>query len=82
MPIYEFQCEACGEEFEVLLKSRSEMGEVSCPKCQSSKTKRLMSAAAALIDSGQTGGDQPRVAESHRCPSGTCTHLELPGHAR
>ncbi len=82
MPIYEFQCEACGEEFEVLLKSRSEISEVTCQKCGGKKLRRLMSTITPIVDSGGGGEDKPRVAESHRCETGTCTHLELPGHSR
>ena len=82
MPIYEFRCEECGEEFEVLLKSRSEAGEVNCSRCGSQKVKRLMSVATPLVDSGGGNTDRPRVAETHRCDTGTCTHLELPGYSR
>ena len=32
MPLYEFQCEECGEEFEVI-KSASDKEPESCPSC-------------------------------------------------
>ena len=82
MPIYEFRCEDCSEEFEVLLKSRAEADKVSCKKCGGSRVKRLMSTITPIVDSGGEGSDRPRVAETHRCDTGTCTHLELPGHTR
>lgn len=83
MPIYEFSCEDCGEEFEVLLKSRSEADEVACKKCGSRKVRRLMSTITPIVDSGGGGeADRPRVAETHKCDTGTCTHLELPGYRR
>jgi len=81
MPIYEFRCEDCGEEFEELIKSKTEVDSISCKKCGSPKVKRLMSVAAAIVDSGN-GSDKPRVAETHKCDTGTCTHLELPGYRR
>lgn len=82
MPIYEFRCEACGEEFEVLCRNREEASEVKCKECGSEKVKRLMSTITPMVDSGSGSADRPRVAESHRCETGTCTHLELPGHSR
>ena len=82
MPIYEFRCEDCGEEFEVLLKSRAEAEGVTCKKCGGSRVKRLMSTITPIVDSGGGAADRPRVAESHKCETGTCTHLELPGHSR
>ncbi|RUM89039.1 MAG: zinc ribbon domain-containing protein [Thermodesulfatator sp.] len=82
MPIYEFHCEECGEEFEVLCRNRAEAEEVKCQKCGSSKVKRLMSTITPIVDSGGKASDRPRVAETHTCETGTCTHLELPGYSR
>jgi len=82
MPIYEFKCESCGEEFEVLLKSRDEISGVKCPSCGSNKVSRLMSVVNSIISSSSKGGDKPRIVESHKCETGTCTHIELPGHSR
>ena len=41
MPLYDFRCQSCGHEFEVLVRS----GEASptCPECQSSELERLLS---------------------------------------
>ena len=43
MPIYEYQCKKCSQEFEVLLRSGDKESSLTCPKCQSKKIKRLMS---------------------------------------
>ncbi|OAQ20785.1 FmdB family zinc ribbon protein [Thermosulfurimonas dismutans] len=43
MPIYEFECEACGEVFEELVFGGKIEG-IKCKKCQSEKVKKLMSA--------------------------------------
>lgn len=40
MPIYEYSCEACGHEFETLVRGES---EPECPSCQSRDLKRLLS---------------------------------------
>uniref|UniRef100_A0A832LWP3 Zinc ribbon domain-containing protein n=1 Tax=Caldimicrobium thiodismutans TaxID=1653476 RepID=A0A832LWP3_9BACT len=84
MPIFEFKCLDCGAEFEVLLKNKEEISKVNCKACQSPRVERLMSVVHSLLR-GSTStkeGDRPRIAESHSCPTGTCTHLELPGHTK
>ncbi len=82
MPIFEFKCLECGEEFEILLKNKEEASSVHCKKCNSSKVERLFSVVNSLLKGDLTGSktsEKPRVAETHNCPSGSCTHLELPG---
>lgn len=41
MPLYEYQCSDCNHKFEELA---GQDDVVSCPKCNSEKTSRLMSA--------------------------------------
>jgi putative FmdB family regulatory protein len=43
MPIYEYQCKACGERFERLVRTMSSSERVTCPKCESGKTERALS---------------------------------------
>ena len=38
MPIYEFKCPDCNEEFETLVFRSDE--QVACPKCNCNKVKR------------------------------------------
>ncbi len=45
MPIYEYQCEACGERTEVLQKISDEP-KVECPACGESALKKKVSAVA------------------------------------
>jgi putative FmdB family regulatory protein len=84
MPIFEFKCLKCGQEFEILLKNREEANSVKCKFC-GGKVERLMSIVNSIIK-GDAGGpastDKPRLAETHTCPTGTCSHLELPGYKR
>ena len=49
MPIYEYECQACGHEFEKLVVSDSQ--EIVCPKCRDKKLKKLFS-----MFSGHSGG--------------------------
>jgi putative FmdB family regulatory protein len=43
MPIYEFECEGCGEVFEELVAVGA---AAPCPECGSERTRRLMSAVS------------------------------------
>jgi putative FmdB family regulatory protein len=79
MPIYEFVCEDCEHEFETLVRNRDEVSNLRCPKCRSPRLKRLMSVAAAIVSDG--GSAKPTI-ETHKCESGTCATLNLPGHSR
>jgi len=45
MPIFEFQCEDCGEVFEELILGNNS-DKVVCKKCKSSKVKKLISQVA------------------------------------
>jgi putative FmdB family regulatory protein len=44
MPIYEYCCDQCQNEFEKLVFNASE--KIICPKCKSKKVHRMMSAFA------------------------------------
>ena len=58
MPIFVFCCEKCGKEFERLIFS-SEEDAVSCPKCESTETKKLVSVFSCSghgSDSGSSCG--------------------------
>ncbi len=82
MPIYEFVCEDCGHEFETLVRNREEVKEVRCANCNSPRVKRLMSATGAIITDGGGGSASKPTVESHKCDTGTCSHLNLPGYTR
>ncbi len=81
MPIFEFKCLQCEKEFEVLLKSKEEIYQVRCKACGSEKVERLLSIVHSVLK-GNFKGEKPRIAESHSCSTGTCTHLELPGYQK
>lgn len=65
MPIFEYQCEDCKTRHEVLHKSLLNPEEVSCPKCNSKKNKKLLSTFSASI-----GGNSSYADSS--CASGNC----------
>lgn len=51
MPIYEYQCQACGNEMEAMQKM-SDDDLVTCPKCGKDALKRLISAAGFRLKGG------------------------------
>jgi putative FmdB family regulatory protein len=53
MPIYEFECEECGERFEELVAAGALV--VACPSCGARETRRLLSSVSPP-------GRQPRGA--------------------
>lgn len=58
MPIYEFRCRDCGEEFEALVAAGIE--KVECRACGSEATERVYSAQAAPMRLAKTGGELRR----------------------
>lgn len=43
MPVFDYVCKGCGEEFEKLILNVKDC-EVKCPKCSSTKVTRLIGA--------------------------------------
>ena len=46
MPIYEYRCESCGEEFEELVRLDTPDEEIECPACAQHTVKRRLSTFA------------------------------------
>ena len=66
MPIYEYQCNECNSKYEVLVRTSSDDDEkVSCPKCNSTKNKKLFSTFSASVSSSGPSGD-------YGCSNGSC----------
>ncbi|MCH2153803.1 MAG: zinc ribbon domain-containing protein [Phycisphaerales bacterium] len=51
MPTYEYQCEACGHEFE-LFQSMSASVKRKCPECSKLKLKRLIGTGSGVLFKG------------------------------
>ena len=64
MPIYEYQCEACGAHFDKLVRSFSAPVRVECPHCHSTDCRKSISLFSAL----PTGGGAATAASC--APSG------------
>lgn len=47
MPIYEYHCNDCSRDFELLVMRYSEADKQTCPSCESADIQRKMSSFAA-----------------------------------
>jgi putative FmdB family regulatory protein len=52
MPLYEYACLKCGQEFEVLKKVSQIEEEQDCPKCSSKDTKKKISRTSFSLKGG------------------------------
>jgi len=68
MPLYEFQCNDCHDQFEELVRSSSAVDEVKCPACGSQHVRRKVSMFASKVVGG--GGVAASAAASC-APGGT-----------
>lgn len=63
MPIYEYTCSDCGQQFEQMT-TMSKADETPCANCGSEQTQRQLS-----IFGVGSGGSQPQMPA---CPGGQC----------
>ena len=54
MPIYEYRCDTCGNEYEELTRRGTRDEEVECPECGTHESDRVLSAFA--VSGGSSGG--------------------------
>ncbi len=72
MPIYEYHCDKCEAEVEILLRGKE---TPMCPQCGSSKLDKLLSVAAAPAKTGGLpvcGPAEPATCGRPQCGSGRC----------
>ena len=73
MPLYEYRCESCGHQFEVIQKFSDALIAV-CPKCGSGPVVKLFSSPAIqfkgsgfyITDYARKGGEQGKGAEQSK----------------
>ena len=70
MPIFEYQCTACGREFETLVRHSSPPPE--CPDCNGTKLRKKLSTFAAITVSASAQQALPASCQS-------CGHPDGPG---
>jgi len=71
MPIFEFVCTDCKENFEDLVLSLSRIDEVVCPSCGGNKVKKKMSTFASKPVEGASSFSLGSAASSHSCGTGS-----------
>ena len=73
MPLYEYTCSSCRQDFELLIRG-SEQAE--CPRCGGSRLTKLMSVPAAPADGGSNlpmcEPRQPQGCGLPQCGGGQC----------
>ena len=62
MPLYEYRCSDCGNEFEMMMRFSEADRRPECPACESLKTQKKLSAVASF-------GQRPRN------PAAAAAHL-------
>ena len=81
MPTYQYECEACGHEFEEL-QSMTDKKLTKCPKCGKNKLARLIGGGSGMIFKGsgfyetdykkKSSSDTKPAASSTTKPTGSC----------
>ena len=76
MPLYEFHCNDCGRDSEILVRSSDWKG-TACPKCNSTKLVKKLSVFAASVKdtAGSAGACAPCGQHVHSggcCGGGAC----------
>jgi len=65
MPTYDYECDACGHEFE-LFQSISDSVKRKCPECSKLKLRRLFGTGAAVVFKGSGFYETDYRSESYK----------------
>jgi putative FmdB family regulatory protein len=60
MPLYEYHCKTCGDNFEKMVRFNETVVNPECPRCQSHETHKLISMVA-------THGATPSTSSASSC---------------
>jgi putative FmdB family regulatory protein len=72
MPIYEYCCIGCNNEFETLVFRSDEV--ISCPKCRGTEVRRLMSACSFKSEGDfSASGSSSRSSGCSSCSASSCS---------
>ena len=71
MPIFEFHCNSCNQDFEKLVFGADP--EVACPQCGQTNVEKLMSACAAKVGYKFTSGSSGNKSSCSGCSSTACS---------
>lgn len=62
MPLYEFQCTDCEDEFEELVRNSAAVAEVKCPRCGGEHVRRNVSVFASKVSGGGSFAAAPAAS--------------------
>lgn len=68
MPIFEYQCAACGKEFETLVRNSSTVP--ACPACNGTDLRKKLSAFATMSVAASSAAEFPAPCQSCGNPGG------------
>lgn len=71
MPIYEYACEDCGAQFEVIRPMKDADAPIGCTKCQGQRTGRMLSVFYAQSGGRSIAGTGGSACSS--CSGGSCS---------
>lgn len=71
MPLYEYACETCGEQVELLIRSGD---KPACPHCQGTRLIKLLSVVAGHVANTKRAPD-PGGCGRPQCGSGGCAGM-------
>lgn len=74
MPIHEYACASCGNQFEKLLRRAADRDSLRCPSCNSAELNQQYSSFAAAVAGAKSPASQPEG-----CPAGMCATPGLCG---
>jgi len=70
MPIYEYICDNCRNEFEKIVINKQQ--EISCPKCASKKATIQLSVFSSTASGGGSKSFTPQSSGGGGCCGGGC----------
>lgn len=77
MPLFEYKCEKCGADFELLIFGNE---TAKCEKCGSVELTKKFSVFSAVNSTKNSDSCSPSFCESGACPSaGACHHTHSGG---
>lgn len=72
MPIYEYLCQKCGNQFEALFSTIAESANASCPSCKSKRVAKQFSTFAATSGEKDFACSDPKACPASAGCGGAC----------
>ncbi|HVP57303.1 MAG TPA: zinc ribbon domain-containing protein [bacterium] len=72
LPIFEYECAKCRKVFEVLSAGGASK-RLKCPRCSSTRVKRLFSGFAVISSKGKTSSQSKSSTSCASCASKNCS---------